>query len=98
MNEIANIKFYSSAEAKKALVEVADQYLKEMLDALCTELVSIMFLNRRRTIDRGHVAYAMEHVFKLFINRIYDEKVLQARTKLISKIFNVQTEEKPPKE
>jgi len=93
MKDIANTSFYTSGEAKKALIEVADQYLKEMLDPLCQELVSIMFLTQRRTIGRGHVAYAMEHVFKLFINRLWDEKVLKARANLISKIFKVQIEE-----
>ncbi len=93
MKDIANTSFYTSGEAKKALIEVADQYLKEMLDPLCQELVSIMFLTQRRTIGRGHVAYAMEHVFKLFINRLWDEKVLKARANLISKIFKVQTED-----
>ncbi len=93
MKEIANTSFYTSGEAKKALIEVADQYLKEMLDALCQELVSIMFLTQRRTVGRGHVAYAMEHVFKLFINRLWDEKALKARANLISKIFKVQLED-----
>ncbi len=92
MKDIANTSFYTSGEAKKALIEVADQYLKEMLDALCQELVSIMFLTQRRTIGRGHVAYAMEHVFKLFVNRLWDENVLNARANLISKIFKVQLE------
>ncbi len=92
MADIANTSFYTSGEAKKALIEVADQYLKEMLDALCQELVSIMFLTQRRTIGRGHVAYAMEHVFKLFVNRLWDENVLNARANLISKIFKVQLE------
>ena len=87
MKEIANTSFYTSGEAKKALIEVADQYLKEMLDALCQELVSIMFLTQRRTIGRGHIAFAMEHVFKLFVNRLWDENVLNARANLISKIF-----------
>ena len=93
MKDIANTSFYTSGEAKKALIEVADQYLKEMLDPLCQELVSIMFLTQRRTIGRGHVAYAMEHVFKLFINRLWDENVLKARANLISKIFKVQIED-----
>jgi hypothetical protein len=93
MADIANTSFYTSGEAKKALIEVADQYLKEMLDALCQELVSIMFLTQRRTIGRGHVAYAMEHVFKLFVNKLWDEHVLNARANLISKIFKVQIED-----
>lgn len=99
MKEIANTSFYTSGEAKKALIEVADQYLKEMLDSLCTELVSIMHLTQRRTLGRGHIAFAMEHVFKLFINRLWDEKLLKARANLISKIFKVQIEdESSPKE
>ena len=93
MADIANTSFYTSGEAKKALIEVSDQYLKSMLDALCQELVSIMFLTQRRTIGRGHVAYAMEHVFKLFVNRLWDENVLNARANLISKIFKVQIED-----
>ncbi|MHA2061204.1 MAG: hypothetical protein ACW963_02810, partial [Candidatus Sifarchaeia archaeon] len=93
MADIANTSFYTSGEAKKALIEVSDQYLKSMLDALCQELVSIMFLTQRRTIGRGHVAYSMEHVFKLFVNRLWDENVLNARANLISKIFKVQIED-----
>jgi len=93
MADIANTSFYTSGEAKKALIEVSDQYLKSMLDALCQELVSIMFLTQRRTIGRGHVAFAMEHVFKLFVNRLWDENVLNARANLISKIFKVQIED-----
>ncbi|MFX1466538.1 MAG: hypothetical protein ACFFA5_08710 [Promethearchaeota archaeon] len=93
MKDIANTSFYTSGEAKKALIEVSDQYLKEMLDALCQELVSIMFLTQRRTIGRGHVSFAMDHVFKLFINRLWDEKVLKAKANLISKIFKVQIED-----
>ncbi|MFX1518763.1 MAG: hypothetical protein ACFFCD_02415 [Promethearchaeota archaeon] len=99
MKEMANTNFYTSGEAKKALIEVADQYLKEMLDVLCEELISIMFLTQRRTIGRGHVAYAMEKVFKLFINRLWDERVTKARANLISKIFKVDIEdENAPKD
>jgi hypothetical protein len=64
-----------------------------MLDVLCEELISIMFLTQRRIIGRGHVAYAMERVFKLFINRLWDERVTKARANLISKIFKVDIED-----